>query len=340
VRRALRVRHYSARTEATYLDWVRRFVLFHGRRHPAYLAEREVAAFLTHLATERKVSSATQNQALAALLFLYRYVLNQPLGLVNGVERAKTPRRLPVVLSAGEIRAVLRELRGASRLCALLMYGSGLRVSECVALRVKDVDFERCEILVRGGKGGKDRSVPLPRVAVTPLRAHFERVRRQHYGDNRHDVRISPLPPGLAARYPRAEREWSWRWVFPAARTYCDEAKQVRRHHLHESAVQRAIAMAVRSSGIAKRATCHALRHSFATHLLEGGADIRTIQELLGHTDLKTTLIYTHVVRWARGAESCGQALGVPNLIEGGRFARPSVQLIGGTELGCMSFAV
>jgi integrase len=158
MRRALRVRHYSARTEGTYLDWVRRFVVFHGRRHPAYLAEREVAAFLTHLATERKVSSATQNQALAALLFLYRHVLNQPLGFVNGVERAKTPRRLPVVLSPGEIRAVLRELRGASRLCALLMYGSGLRVSECVALRVKDVDFERCEILVRGGKAGKERS--------------------------------------------------------------------------------------------------------------------------------------------------------------------------------------
>ena len=296
MRARLRTRHYSPRTEKAYLHRVRRYVIFHGRKHPALMGEREVAQFLTHLATARHVAAATQNQALAALLFLYRYVLNQPIGLVAGVERARTPHRLPVVLSQGEVRAVLRELRGVPRLCALLMYGGGLRVSECVSLRVKDVDLERCEIVVRAGKGAKDRRVPLPRAAVPMLRSHLERVRALHHRDLRHGVRVTPLPGALAVKYPRAEEDWAWRWVFPAARLYRGLAGEARRHHLHDSAVQRAFATAVRASGMAKRASCHALRHSFATHLLEGGADIRTIQELLGHTDLRTTMIYTHVI--------------------------------------------
>jgi integron integrase len=305
VRAKARSRHYSSRTERAYVDWVRRFVRFHGRRHPSTMGECEVAAFLTHLATERRVSASTQNQALSALLFLYRHVLGTPLELIDGVATAKRAVRLPVVLSQAEVRAIIRALRGVARLCALLMYGSGLRVSECVELRVKEIDLDRCEIIVRGGKGNKDRRVPLPRVALPSLRAHLDRVKAGHLADLRRGVRITRLAEALSVKYPNADREWRWRYLFPALRVYRDGGGVLRRHHYHVTAIQRAFATAVRASGVSKRATCHALRHSFATHLLESGADIRTIQELLGHTDLRTTMIYTHVVnRGALGAAS------------------------------------
>lgn len=300
VRAKARTRHYSLRTEKAYVDWVRRFVQFHGRRHPSAMGAREVAAFLTYLATERRVSASTQNQALAALLFLYRHVLGINLELIEGIQSAKRPLRLPVVLSQAEVRAVIRALRGRARLLALLMYGAGLRVSECVTLRVKDADLDRCEILVRGGKGNKDRRVPLPRLAVLALRAHLARVKAGYLADLRRSVRITRLPEALSVKYPNADRDWPWRYLFPATRVYRDGDGTVRRHHHHATAIQRAFKTAVRAAGIAKRASCHSLRHSFATHLLESGADIRTIQELLGHTDLRTTMIYTHVVN--RGA--------------------------------------
>jgi integron integrase len=261
------------------------------------MGEAEIGAFLTHLATERQVSASTQNQALQAILFLYNHVLGQPVGTIRGVERAKRPQRLPVVLSAPEVRSVLSQLCGVPRLCGVLMYGSGLRVSECVALRVKDVDFDRFEITVRAGKGNKDRRIPLPRVAVPSLRRHMDRVRRQFERDIAHGLTGAALPGALHRKLPNASREWAWQWVFPAARVYVDRGSGARRrHHYHESAVQRAVTAAVRASGIPKRATCHSFRHSFATHLLESGSDIRTIQELLGHTDIRTTMIYTHVL--------------------------------------------
>ena len=255
------------------------------------MGEHEIAAFLTHLATERRVSASTQNQALSALLFLYRHVLRTPLELIDGVLPAKRPVRLPVVLSQAEVRTIIRALRGAPRLCSLLMYGSGLRVSECVELRVKDIDLDRCEIVVRGGKGNKDRRVPLPRVALPSLRAQLDRVKAGYLVDLRRGVRITRLPEALSVKYPNADREWRWRYLFPALRVYRDDGGTLRRHHFHVTAVQRAFTTAVRASGVSKRATCHALRHSFATHLLESGADIRTSQELLGHTDLRTTMI-------------------------------------------------
>ena len=295
VRAKLRTRHYSKRTEDAYVDWVRRFVKYHGRRHPASMGDAEVAAFLAHLATERRVAASTQNQALSALLFLYRHVLARDIGFVEGLPVAKHAVRLPVVLSQGEVRAVLRALRGVPRLCAILMYGAGLRISECIALRVKDVDFERCEIVVRAGKGNKDRRVPLPRLVLPALRSHFDRVRAAYHADLRRGIRTTRLPSDVRSRYPNGDREWPWRYVFPAARVSRDADGVPRRHHVHATSVQRAFAIALRASGIAKRATCHALRHSFATHLLETGTDIRTIQELLGHNDLRTTMMYTHV---------------------------------------------
>ena len=300
VRAKLRTRHYSQRTEQAYVYWVRRFVYFHGRRNPSTMGEREVAAFLTHLATERHVSASTQNQALSAQLFLYRHVLGVRLGFIEGFPSAKRPIRLPVVLSQTEVRLVIRALTGRARLCSLLMYGGGLRVSECVTLRVKDVDLDRCEIVVRGGKGNKDRRVPLARVALRSLRTHLERAKADYVADLRRGVRITRLPDALCTKYPDADRDWRWRYLFPSTRVYRDADGTLRRHHYHETALQRAFTTAVRATGISKRATCHALRHSFATHLLESGADIRTIQELLGHTDLRTTMIYTHVVN--RGA--------------------------------------
>ena len=297
VRTKLRVLHYSARTAQTYCDWIRRFVVFHDRKHPQFMGDGEVAAFLTYLARDRNVSASTQNQALHALLFLYRQVLKQPIGISGEVIRARRGRRVPVVLSQDEVRATLARLHGTSKLCAALMYGSGLRISECVSLRVKDVDLDRREILVRGGKGNKDRRVPLPVVAIPALRAQIKRRQALLEIDLRRGVFGSVLPEGLEMKLPNACRELSWQYLFPATRTF-EEARTARRrrHHFHESAMQRAFGEAVRASGLTKRATCHSLRHSFATHLLESGTDIRTIQELLGHTSLRTTMIYTHVL--------------------------------------------
>jgi len=300
MRTRLRSRHYSRRTEGVYVDWVRRFVLFHGRRHPRTMGQLEIQEFLTHLATEREVSASTQNQAQAALLFLYRHVLGDQVGFIHGIERAKRPRRLPVVLNGTEVRAVLRALHGVPRLCATLMYGGGLRVSEAVSLRVKDIDLERLEIVVRSGKGAKDRRVPVPHLAVPAIRAQLEREQQRFGWDKRRGVRPTALPEGLTRKYPSAERDWQWQFVFSASRVYRDKAGDLRRDHLHVSTMQRAFATAVRESRITKRATCHALRHSFATHLLESGTDIRTIQDLLGHSSLNQTMIYTHVIN--RGA--------------------------------------
>lgn len=270
------------------------------------MGEHEISVFLNHLATDRRVSASTQNQALHALLFLYRHILGRDMGLIPGLTPAKRGRRLPVVLSTGEVRSILSRMRGVTRLCASLMYGSGLRLSECTQLRVKDIDFERSEIMVRVGKGDRDRRVPLPKLASPALRVQMERVRKRFERDLRSGVMGAVLPGALDRKLPNADRDWSWQYVFPAARIYVErETGKRRRHHIHNSAIQRAVAEAVYSSGIAKRATCHSLRHSFATHLLENGSDIRTIQELLGHSSLQTTMIYTHVLnRGGLGVQS------------------------------------
>jgi integron integrase len=306
VRQQIRARHYSRSTEKAYVAWIRKYIFFHGKRHPAEMGGPEVTRFLTSLATRRSVSASTQNQALAALLFLYRAVLGHDLESLQGVVRAKGPLRLPVVLSRSEVAAVLERLRGTVWLMASLMYGSGLRLMECARLRVKDVDLPRQEITVRDGKGQKDRVTVFPAKLAGPLVEHLRRVRRQHEKDVRNGAGYVELPFALARKYPNAAREWAWQWIFPATRTYVDrETGRRRRHHLHETAVQRAVKEAVRAAGITKPATCHSLRHAFATHLLGMGYDIRTIQELLGHQDVSTTMIYTHVLnRGGRGVKS------------------------------------
>jgi integron integrase len=297
VRLCLRTRHYSGRTEKAYVGWVRRFVLFHGKRHPDQMGAAEVAGYLAHLATAGRVSASTQNQAFSALLFLYREVLGRELAGLENTPRAKRPQRLPVVLSPGEVASVLQRVRGTPGLMCSLMYGAGLRVLECCRLRVKDVDFSRGEIVVHDGKGRKDRVTMLPGRLAEPLRAQLARVRAQHDADLAGNAGYVALPDALARKYPAASREWAWQWVFPASRLYLDAATgQRRRHHVHETVVQREFAAAVRAADISKPATCHTLRHSFATHLLESGYDIRTIQELLGHADVSTTMIYTHVL--------------------------------------------
>ena len=306
VRHAVRTRGYSIRTEKTYVDWVRRFVLFHSRRHPITMGDAEIREFITHLAVDRRVAPATQNQALAAILFLFKQVLRKPVGFVEGIVHSKTSRRLPVVLAPDEVRRILAHMTGTPRLCAVLMYGSGLRVLETVSLRVKDIDFVRGEITVRGGKGNKDRRVPLAQSVTGALRSQLGRVEKQFALDLRAGLRGAALPGALSIKYPNADRELTWQYVFPALRVYTEMETGVRRrHHYHQSALQRAVATAVRSARVKKRATCHSFRHSFATHLLENGTDIRTIQELLGHTDLRTTMIYTHVLnRGAMGVKS------------------------------------
>ena len=306
VRAAVRVRGYSRRTEKAYVAWVRRFVRFHDTRHPRELGEADVTRFLTHLAVDRKVSASTQNQALSALLFLYRDVMRKELSWLDDVVRARRPARLPVVLTRAEVTAILGRLEGVPWLMASLLYGAGLRLLECARLRVKDVDLERREIVVRDGKGGKDRVTLLPESLHDPLRAHLERMRRQHQSDLAGGTGSVELPTALERKYPRAPWEWGWQWVFPATRQYRDPATgHRRRHHLHETVLQRALKDAVRAAGLAKPASCHTLRHSFATHLLEDGYDIRTIQEILGHRDVSTTMIYTHVLnRGGRGVRS------------------------------------
>lgn len=298
VRQALRVRHYSRRTEDAYVRWVRRYVLFHGLQHPTGLGEADLARFVSSLAVERRVSASTQNQALAALLFLYRDVLGQRVGWLEHVIHAKRSVRLPVVLTRAEVRDVLGRMQGTPRLVACLLYGSGMRLLEGLQVRVKDLDFGASEIIVRGGKGDRDRHTVLPGAFQAELEHQCEAVRRLHARDCAEGAGWVELPHALGTKYPNAGREWSWQWVFPATRVYLHPAtRQQRRHHLHETVIQRAFRDAVQASGIATHASCHTLRHSFATHLLEAGYDIRTIQELLGHRDVRTTMIYTHVLK-------------------------------------------
>jgi len=297
LQQALRSRHYSRRTEQAYSLWVRRFIRFHHVRHPAEMGETEINAFLTHLAVEQHVSASTQTQALSALLFLYRHVLDRAVGDLGAVIRARKPQHLPVVLTRDEVKAVLAHLDGDAWLMAALMYGGGLRLTECLRLRVQDIDFARGEITVRDGKGGKDRVTMLPQSIKTPLQAHLRTVKRQHELDLAAGWGRVQLPDALERKYPKAPSDWRWQWVFPqGGRWRKARTGEQGRHHVHETILQRAVKEAVTTAGVAKRAGCHTLRHSFATHLLEAGYDIRTIQELLGHKDVRTTMIYTHVL--------------------------------------------
>jgi integron integrase len=306
VRTLIRFHHYSYRTEKTYVHWIKQFIFFHNKEHPAQLGPDHVVAFLSHLATDRKVSASTQNQALAALLFLYRHVLKQDLPWLENIERAKRPSRPPVVFTRHEIKQILIQLRHTNWLMAGLLYGAGLRLQECLQLRVKDIDFQYRQIVVRQGKGAKDRTTMLPFSLVEPLQQHLLRVKAVHDRDLRDGLAPVYLPDALDRKYPMAGKEWGWQYVFPAAKPSVDPNSGVmRRHHVGPSVLQRAIKDAIRAAGISKHASCHTLRHSFATHLLEDGYDIRTVQELLGHQDLNTTMIYTHVLnRGGRGVQS------------------------------------
>jgi integron integrase len=298
VRAAIRVRHYSIRTEKSYVAWIVRYIRFHGNRHPSEMAEAEVAAFLSNLALARDVAASTQNQALNALTFLYRAVLRRPLGRIGGVVRAKRPERLPTVLTTDEVAAFLRAIDVNYWLIACLMYGSGLRLMEAVRMRVKDLDFDHRAVIVRGGKGNKDRVVTLPEELIVPLKRQLQRSRLFYERDLADGFGDVHLPHALARKYPTAGRQWIWQYVFPSRTRSIDPRGAIeRRHHLAEAAVQKAVKLAIRKAGIEKPASCHTLRHSFATHLLERGMDIRTVQEQLGHSDIRTTQIYTHVLK-------------------------------------------
>jgi integron integrase len=306
LRDCIRTHHYSLRTERTYVHWVRRFLVFHGRRSPRELGAAEVTAFLTSLATRERVAPQTQNQALAAILFLYRRVLSQDLPWLTEVIRAKLRRRIPVVLTVGEVQSILANMSGVHGLMARLMYGTGMRISECLALRVKDIDLERREVLVRAGKGGKDRITVLPQALVFPVRAQLQAARVVFDRDRIRGVPGVEVPFALERKYPRIGERWAWQWLFPQDHLSVDPRSGIRRrHHYFEQTLSRAIAQAVRKSGVSKPATSHTFRHSFATHLMQEGYDIRTIQELLGHKDVSTTMIYTHVLnRGGRGVVS------------------------------------
>jgi len=295
IRDTFRARHYAYSTEQAYVGWIKRYIAFHGMEHPARLDAEHVREFLTYLAVDRSVSASTQSQALSGIKFLYEQVLGVDIGPVHGAERSRKPKTLPIVLSKDETKAVLRRLKGTPLLMASLLYGSGLRLGECMTLRVKDLDFESGQLWVRGGKGAKDRWTLLPKSLVSLLRAQIERVRELWDSDRTQGVSTS-LPAGLPRKYTNAGSEWGWQYVFPASRLWGNaEAGQRLRHHQHESVLQRAVKAAVRKSGIAKQASCHTFRHSFATHLLEAGYSIRVIQRLLGHEDIRTTMQYTHV---------------------------------------------
>jgi len=297
LRDALRTKHYSYRTEQTYMDWCKRYIIYHNKRHPAQMGVPEIQAFITHLATDRNMAASSQNQALSAILFLYRYVLLREIDFPTNLIRAKKPERLPTVLTKAEALSIIGRMNGISRLMVQLLFGSGLRLMECLRLRVKDIDFSNRQIIVRDGKGENDRSVPLPESVVFDLQTHIQKVKDLHEQDLHEGYGEVHLPYALERKYPNASREIGWQYVFPASQRSVDpQTGKVMRHHQHESVLQRSIKQAVRLSKINKSVSPHTFRHFFATHLLQNGYDIRTVQEILGHKDVKTTMIYTHVL--------------------------------------------
>jgi integron integrase len=334
VRTAIRLRHLSIRTEEAYLSWIRRFILFHQKRHPQDMGAEEVRTFLSHLAVHDHVAASTQNVALNALLFLYRHVLHQEWPTITGIAHAKRPRRLPAVFTQEEVTTVLAHLKGTSHLMASLLYGSGLRLMECLRLRVKDLDFAYHQITVRDGKGAQDRVTMLPQTLIESLQRHLIKVQLLHTEDLAEGAGEVSLPYALARKYPTAGRDWVWQYVFPAVKRSRDPRSGVeRRHHVAETVLQKAVKEAIRRAGIQKQGSCHTLRHSFATHLLEGGYDIRTVQELLGHKDVKTTMVYTHVLqRGGKGVRSPLDARGEPGDVNAFlRRTAPAVLTVGTT---------
>lgn len=311
VRNIIRCKHYSIRTEQSYIDWIRRYILYHNKQHPKDLGERHISDFLTHLAVDRRVASSTQNQALCAIVFLYKSVLGSEPGDFKDMIRAKRPERLPVVFTTDEVKQILLQLDGPRWLMGQLLYGAGLRVMECMRLRVKDVDFGYRQIVVRDGKGNKDRVTMLPEIIIDSLQRHLAGVKKIHELDLKAGYGAVYLPYALERKYKNANRSWVWQYVFPASKRSIDpRSGNRRRHHLSESVIQRAVKNAIRKCEINKAGTCHSLRHSFATHLLEAGYDIRTVQELLGHKDVATTMIYTHVLnKGGKGVQSPGDKL-------------------------------
>jgi len=298
LRETIRLRHYSYRTEQAYVNWIRKFIIFHNKRHPKDLGEKEIAQFLSHLAVNRQVSNSTQNQALCAIVFLYKNVLNQDIGEFSSVMWAKRLKRIPVVFTKDEIKRIINEMAGTQKLMVMLLYGTGLRLNECLQLRVKDVDFESRQIYIRSGKGAKDRITLLPGQLAGQLQKQIDYVKKLHEYDLQNGFDSVYLPDALERKYPNAGRELGWRFLFPGNKISRDPRTGIlRRHHIHASILQKAVKRAIQKAGIIKHAGCHTFRHSFATHLLESGYDIRTIQELLGHSSVQTTMVYTHIVK-------------------------------------------
>ncbi|MDL1968710.1 MAG: integron integrase [Deltaproteobacteria bacterium] len=311
VRNRIRYKHYSIRTEQAYIEWIRKFIFYHGKRHPAEMGENEISDFLTYLAVKRRVAASTQNQALSAIVFLYREVIQRELGEFENLVRAKRPSKLPVVFTPKEMKNILIQLEGNNGLMGHLLYGAGLRIMECVRLRVKDIDFDYKQVIIRNGKGNVDRVTMLPNIITDNLKLHLEKVKLFHGRDLNEGFGAVFMPYALEKKYKNANRSWAWQYVFPASRRSVDPRTGIeRRHHISETVIQRAIKTAIRNAGITKAGSCHTLRHSFATHLLESGYDIRTVQELLGHKDVSTTMIYTHVLnRGGKGVKSPGDML-------------------------------